>query len=323
MIGSVLSRFFFSKDYTVCGIDNYSGGYYENIEQKLKNHVFPIDIRDANGLNDIFNKYKPNYVIHLAAKAEEVLSPFIRSSLYHTNIVGSANIINCCINHDVDKTIFFSSVARYGDGSNPPFKETDPICEKEPYALSKTLIEKDLKEAHDHFGLKYSIVVPFNVFSPFQNFYSLYRNVVAIFIRQSITGEDITLYGAGDCIRSFSDCQFLCEPVEKLLTEYDTEVFNLGSSNPTTIINVATIIKRIAQERGFNPNIVHLEPRREVRLAYCDVSKAERLLGFNDQTNLEKTINDMFDVAIKQPRQELKWADYEITKNLYSYWQKK
>jgi len=321
MVGAVISRYLLEKGHYVIGVDNLSEGYRENAP--IGSNLYINDISNLNELNEIFTAQKPDYVVHLAAEAAEVLSPFIRSFTYKTNIVGTANVINCCINHDVKKILSFSSIARYGNGK-PPFKEIDPINPLEPYAFSKVLNEWDLKEAYEHFGLKYNIITGFNIASKYQNFYSKYRNCLAIFVRQAILGENITVYGVGDCVRSFSDAQFICDPIEKLLFGelYVGENFNLGSEKPITVLEAAQLVQKIAIKRGFNPEIVHLEPRKEVKIAYCSTEKAQYLLEFKDNTDLELLLEEMFDYALTQPRREIKTREYEVERNIYSYWRK-
>lgn len=318
MIGTVLSNYFLNKGFEIVGIDNLSGGFLRNVDPRVK--FYPIDICNLKEVELIFKIENPDYVIHCAAYAAEILSPFIRNYNYTNNVIGSVNVINACINHNVKKIINFSSFATYGEGS-PPFKEQDLRSPKDSYGIAKLAVEMDLREAYEHFGLRYSTVLPHNVISKYQNYFDKYRNVIAIWIRQCLNNENITIYGDGLQMRAFSDAKFLCEPVEKLFYDYDSESFNIGSNNPMTIKEVAELTIKIGKELGLEKSkIIFLEPRREVKIAYCSHEKAERLLGFHDNTNLEYMIKEMFQYAIKLPKEEVKTMNYEISKNLYSYW---
>lgn len=318
MIGSVLANYFLDRNYEIVGIDNLSGGFLRNVDTRVR--FYPNDICNAKEIDNIFLIEKPEYVVHCAAYAAEILSPFIRNYNYTNNVLGSINIINSCINHGIKKIINFSSFATYGD-QNPPFDETNTRKPKDCYGIAKLAVEMDLQEAYDHFGLRYSTVLPHNVVSKYQNYFDKYRNVIAIWIRQCIYGEDISIYGDGSQIRSFSDAKYLCRPVELLLDAYDQEVFNIGSDQPITIKDAANLVLKVGTEFGFkNSNIIFLEPRKEVKVAYCSHAKAEKLLNFDDQTNLEQIIRDMFEYAIKLEKEPVKVMSYEVTKNLYSYW---
>lgn len=320
MIGSVLARYFISKNYLVYGIDNFSGGFVENIPPGAV--YYNIDICDNKTLKNIFEKDKYDYVIHCAAYAAEILSPFIRNYNYTNNLIGSINIINACINNNVKKLINFSSFATYGEGK-PPFKESDIRQPKDCYGIAKLAVEMDLKEAAEHFGLKYSTILPHNVISKYQNYWDRYRNAIAIWIRQCANNEDITIFGDGLQTRAFSDCKFICEPIEKLLYDYDGEIFNIGSDHAVTIKHAAQLVLKVGKEYGFDQSkLIFLEQRKEVVHAYCDHKKAKNLLEFKDNTNLESLIKEMFEFYLTLQPKTVKYMDYEIDKNMYSFWKK-
>ena len=142
LIGSHMAEHLVKKGYDVYGIDNFSGGYIENVPSGVSFHQG--DLGNKEWLADIFSKFKPDYVYHFAAYAAEGLSPFIRNFNYTNNLVSSANVINECIKNEVKKIIFTSSMAVYGEGK-PPFKETDTPHPIDPYGISKYAVELDLE----------------------------------------------------------------------------------------------------------------------------------------------------------------------------------
>jgi UDP-glucose 4-epimerase len=320
MIGSVLARFFIDKGYKVYGIDNLNGGFLENIPDRVS--FYKEDICNQNYINEIFKKDRYDYVIHCAAYAAEILSPFIRNYNYTNNLIGSINIINACINNDVKKLINFSSFATYGEGT-PPFKESHQRNPKDPYGIAKLAVEMDLKEAREHFNLRYSTILPHNVISKYQNYWDRYRNAIAIWIRQCSNNENITIFGDGSQTRAFSDCKFLCEPVEKLLYDFDEEIFNIGSDHAVTIKHAASLVLEIGKEYGFDKSeIIFLEKRKEVMHAYCNHDKAKNLLQFKDDTNLRSLIKEMFEFYLQLEPKTVEYMNYEINKNMYSFWKK-
>ena len=216
LIGANLSKFLLDKGYTVVGIDNLSGAYRENIDDRVV--FYESDLGDHVATADIFEKERPTHVYHLAAYAAEGLSPYIRRFNYLNNIICSVNVINACINTGVKKIIFTSSMAVYGIGT-PPFTEEQPLTPEDPYGIAKYAIEMDLKLAHDHFSLAYSIVRPHNIVGIYQNIWDRYRNVIGIWIRQSMRGDPLTIFGDGTQIRAFSDIKFCMKPFEQLLYE--------------------------------------------------------------------------------------------------------
>jgi UDP-glucose 4-epimerase len=319
LLGANFSRHLLNKGYKVVGIDDLSGGYEDSVPSAVT--FYRQDLSNRKAIDEIFASEKPDYVFHFAAYAAEGLSPFIRNYNYTNNVLASANVINACINHDIKKVIFTSSMAVYGVG-NPPFTETQLPTPEDPYGIAKYAVEMDLKLAHEMFGLKYSIVRPHNVVGIYQNIWDRYRNVIGIWIRKALAGEPLTIFGDGTQIRAFSDIKFYMDPFEKLMTAHDGETFNIGADKHYTINEAADAVIDVAKELGIDAAKVHLEPRNEVHTAYCDHSKAHKLLGFEDNTNLRETIMKMFKWAQEQPNRPMKNMDYEIEKNMYSFWKK-
>ena len=320
LLGANFSRYLTNKGHTVVGIDNLFGGYESSVDP---NSVFyKIDLNNAEAVNRVFDGHKPDYVYHFAAYAAEGLSPYIRSFNYTNNVVCSANVINACVNTNVKKIIFTSSMAVYGEG-NPPFTEDQRQTPEDPYGVAKYAVELDLKLAHDQFGLEYSVVRPHNVVGVYQNICDRYRNVIGIWIRQSMNNESLTIFGDGTQVRAFSDISFYMKPFEQLMTEHNGETFNIGADKYWTINDAALTVQKVAAEFGNNVDLVHLEKRNEVHTAYSDHTKAKELLGFNDNTDLEATIREMYTWAQSQPNRNVEYFDYEIEKNLYSFWKKK
>ena len=317
LIGSHMAECLVSKGYEVSGIDNLSGGYIENVPDGVE--FFLGNLGDAEKIERIFQEVKPDYVYHFAAYAAEGLSPFIRNFNYTNNLVCSANIINECIKNEVKKIIFTSSMAVYGKGE-PPFKEDQRPEPEDPYGISKYAVEMDLRQASSQFHLDYAIVRPHNVIGIRQNIWDRYRNVIGIWIRKVLRGENITIFGDGEQKRAFSDVRFCLEPMEKLLYGCNAQVFNIGSDRAYSLNEVASMLQDIAKEYGFAPKIEHLEERNEVKVAYCDHSKAKSLLGFKDETDLEKTMREMFVWAMKQKDRDVIQMPYEIKKGMYKFW---
>lgn len=317
LLGSHLHRHFLQKGYTVIGIDDLSGGYREFLSKNLDLIFYQRKI-GKELISDIFERHKPDVVYHLAAYAAEGLSPFIRCFNYENNIIASASIINECIKHNC-KLIFTSSMAVYGN-QEAPFIEAMEPKPIDPYGIAKYAVELDIKQAHEQFGLRFNIIRPHNVLGIYQNIWDKYRNVIGIFIRKALNNEPILVYGDGEQTRAFSDVAYYMEPFAKLATELDSEIFNIGADKYWSINEVAKIVQSIAKDQGYNSEIIHAEARHEVKHAYCNHDKAKKSLNFNDETILEKLIYDMFIWAKDQPNREVKLMEYEVEKNIYSFW---
>ena len=125
----------------VVGLDDMSGGFRTNIPDGIT--FVEGDVKNASLLGKLFQKYKFNYVYHLAAYAAEGLSHFIRRFNYTNNVVGSINLINASVNSDVDCFVFTSSIAVYGANQVPMSEDLTPNPE-DPYGVAKRALPKYL-----------------------------------------------------------------------------------------------------------------------------------------------------------------------------------
>jgi len=318
LLGANYTRHLLSAGHEVIGIDDLSGGYKAFLPKGEKFTFAKFDLEKRKKVVELFEEHKPDILLHFAAYAAEGLSPFIRNFNYRNNLICSANLINECITHNT-KFIFTSSMEVYGE-QEPPFTEDKRPQPIDPYGIAKYAVECDLKLAHEQFGLRYNIVRPHNVLGIYQNIWDKYRNVIGIFIRKTLNGQPILVYGDGEQTRAFSDIKYYMEPFDKLLTDYDGETFNIGADKHFTLNEVAEAVQKIGKKYGYEVPIEHGEPRHEVKHAYCDHTKAKTVLEFKDETNLEELIESMFVWAMRQPNRKVKKMDYEVTKDIYEYW---
>lgn len=323
LIGANLCEFLATRSkYRIIGIDDLSGGQKKNVGFGVT--FYKKNVCNTRAINSIFQYEKPNIVIHCAAQPAPGLAPFIRHKTFETNILGHANLINASIVNDVKKFIFMSTMDVYGENM-APFTEDMTPRPTNSYGISKYACELDLDMAYDEFKLDYTIIRPHQIFGKYQNLNDPYRNVICIWIRNIIHGDQkINVYGDGNQMRAFSHVRYILEPVKNAIditTTKRNKIYNLGADIPTKIIDVARLTQKIANRRyGYNPTIVHLEPRREKKYMWCNHTKAKEELGFIDKTDLEELVIELFEYALTEPKSPLQKIEPEITKNLPSYW---
>ena len=318
LLGANYARHLLQNGHEVIGIDDLSGGYKAFVPKGEKFTFVKLNLERRKKLVDLFEEHKPDLLFHFAAYAAEGLSPFIRNYNYRNNLICSANLINECIKQNT-KVVFTSSMAVYGE-QEPPFTEDKRPQPIDPYGIAKYAVECDLKLAHEQFGLRYNIVRPHNVLGIYQNIWDRYRNVIGIFIRKTLNGIPILVYGDGEQTRAFSDIKYYMEPFDLLHNEFDGEIFNIGADKYFSLNEVAETVQKVGKKYGYEVPIEHGEPRHEVKHAYCDHTKAKSMLQFRDETNLEELIDSIFVWAMKQPNRKVKNMDYEVTKDIYDYW---
>ena len=318
LIGSRMADWILENEpgYKVIGVDSLFGGYIENIDERVEFHQRDLS---EDKIDDIFENNNVEYVFHFAAYAAEGLSPFIRMFNWKNNSVSTANVINCCVEHNVKRLVYTSSMSVYGHGTgNGRFDENDTPCPVDPYGISKYACEMDIKVAGEQHGLDWCIIRPHNVYGKKQNIWDKYRNVLGIWMYQILHNEPMLVYGDGEQTRAFTYVDDILEPLWNAATksEASKEIINLGGIRAYTLNEAAKILCDIT---GYG-NVSHKEARFEVKNAVPTFEKS-RLIGFKNGTSLREGLESMWGWAKVQPdRPQYKWGNYEINKGLYSYW---
>ena len=306
-------------EYEVVGIDNLEGGYIENVNNKV---IFKkIDCTNSTQINNLFQQYRPEYVFHFAAYAAEGLSPFIRCFNYTNNLLATANIVNNCIKHSINRLVFTSTMAVYGHG-NPPFDESHQPVPIDPYGVAKFACEQDIQIAGEQHGLDWCIIRPHNVYGKKQNIWDKYRNVLGIWMYQHLNNKPMTIYGDGEQIRAFSYIDDCLEPLWKSAVDprASNQIINLGGTLEYSINEANKILREVIG----SGEVVYLEPRHEVRDAHPTWKKSVELLDYVETIELKDGLHIMWDWAIKQPmRKQFIWDSYELDNGIYSFWRNK
>lgn len=318
-IGSHLIRSLqYDHNIEVIALDDLSGGYKENIPNDIQ--FIEGSINDVKLIETLFEEHKFNYVYHLAAYAAEGLSHFIRRFNYTNNLIGSVNLINESIRHNIECFVFTSSIAVYGEGQVPMKEDMVPQPE-DPYGIAKFAVELDLKNAREIFGLNSVIFRPHNVYGEYQNIGDKYRNVVGIFMNQILQEKSLSVFGDGEQQRAFSYVGDIIDPIATapLNKKALNQVFNIGADTPFTVNNLA---KQICSVIGVtNHPINYREARNEVKIAYSDHSKAYEVFGEPKNTSLNEGLSKMYK-WVKQvgSRTTPKFKNIEIERNLPPFW---
>ncbi len=317
-IGSHVARALHEDGLDVVALDDLSGGFADNVPRGVE--LVEGSILDVPLMSRLFEQHGFESVYHLAAYAAEGLSPFIRRFNYQNNLIGSINLINLSVEHDVSRFVFTSSIAVYGAGPLP-LREEQPPAPEDPYGIAKAAVERDLACAHETFGLDYTIFRPHNVYGEHQNIGDRYRNVVGIFINQLMQGKPLTVFGDGEQTRAFTYIRDIVTPMVRCreIPETIGEVFNLGADQPHTVNELAVEVMKCM---GSEVPIEYLALRGEQQHAYSDHSKIRRF--FPDQpepTPLASGLARMVEWArAAGPRKTKLFSEVELTKNMPPSW---
>jgi UDP-glucose 4-epimerase len=269
---------YLAEGHDVCIIDNLSTGRRENVNPQAR--LYEIDIRSAEGVQEVLAREKPEVVNHHAAQISVVVSVDKPCVDAETNIIGSLNLIQAAAQHGVQKFIYGSTGgAVYGEvpDEDLPVPETYPVNPISPYGISKHTVEHYLYLARHNYGLRSTTLRYSNVYGPRQNAEGE-AGVVAIFTNRLLRGESCTIFGTGEQTRDYVYVGDVVEANRCALEAGDGECYNVATGIETSVLGVVE-----ALEAAWSEPIraEHAPPRLgEVARSCLDVTKAQRELGW-------------------------------------------
>ena len=319
-IGSHVCSHLLKAKHQVIGLDDLSGGFLDYVPDGVK--FIQGSVTDTALVNKLFAENHFDYVFHLAAYAAEGLSHFIKHFNYTNNLLGSVNLINASVNHNVKCFVFTSSIAVYGKNQLPMTEDTVPQPE-DPYGIAKYAVEMDLHEAHEMFGLNHVIFRPHNVYGELQNIGDRYRNVIGIFMNQIMQGQPMTIFGDGNQTRAFSYIDDVAPVIAASIARPASynQVFNVGADKPYSVNELATVVVKAMDAKS---EIKHLEARNEVVHAYSAHEKIHKHFGdLIKNVSLADGVARMAAWAKKAgARQGKPFEGIEVSKNMPPSWAK-
>jgi UDP-glucose 4-epimerase len=285
-IGSHIVDKLVSMGHDVTVIDNESANnekfYYNNSAKYYKE-----DIRDYQKIRSLFDDV--DYVFHLAAESR--LQPAIENPIdaVDRNCVGTCVVLQCSREAKVKRLVYSSTSSGYGNNDYPNV-ETQPDDCLNPYSSSKIAAEKFCKMYSDLYELETICLRYFNVYGERAPKVGQYAPVIAIFYRQTSSGEPLSIVGDGLQRRDFihvSDVvnANILASTKKIDAQYFGQVFNVGSGKNYTVKEIADKID--------NENQIHLPERvGEVKVSLANIEKIKDVLGWQPQVDLMEWLSN-------------------------------
>ena len=310
-LGSHLVDSLLKKKIHVIGVDNFIGGYEDNVSKDIE--FYNLDCCNLDKLNQIMKGV--DVVYHCAATAHEGLSVFAPSEITKNNFQASISVFSSAINNKVKRIIFCSSMARYGD-QQTPFTEDMPTKPVDPYGISKVASEQILINLCNLNNIEWVIAVPHNIIGPRQKYDDPFRNVVSIMLNRMLLGKPPIIFGDGNQKRCFSyigDCIF---SLEKMLDDesVNKNIINIGPDEEYVTIN--EVAKLCSNITGSNLEPIYKKDRpREVKMATCSANKARKLLNYKTTTSLIDGIRKTLDYIKLRGEKEFDYSKLKLEIN--------
>jgi UDP-glucuronate 4-epimerase len=308
-IGSHLTIKLLDRGDEVFGIDNLNDYYDVNLKkarlERIKKYSaftdLRVDIEDRDSIKNIFDKYKPQRIVNLAAQAGVRYSLTNPYAYIDSNIMGFTNILENCRRHNVEHLVYASSSSVYGSNEKLPFSEHHSV--DHPVSLYAATKKANELMAHTYshlFGLPTTGLRFFTVYGPWG------RPDMALFLfaNAMMKGESIDVFNNGNMIRDFTYIDDIVEGVIRVLDktatsnyEYDPinpdpassnapyRLFNIGNSQPTTLINYINALERslnIEAKKNFLPMQLG-----DVQATSADVGELKNWVNFKPNTNID------------------------------------
>ena len=283
-IGSNIVDELVKQGHDVTVIDDLSSDahdrFYYNSKAKYYNH----SVTDYVMCSEVFNRHKPDYVLHLAAEARIQNCVDDPTKAYETNLIGTLNMLALSKRYSVKRLVLSTTSAIYGlKNTQLPQHEEMPTDCLNAYSLSKYAAEQACKMYSTLYGLDTACLRYFNVFGPRQPIKGQYAPVIGIFSRQKKNNQPMTIVGDGLQTRDYVNVSDVVSAniAAALHPEpLNAEVFNVGSGINYSVLELARMM-----EGEYN----HLPARvGESRHTLADITKIKKVLGWSPSKSLKE-----------------------------------
>ena len=310
-IGSHCVLALLEKGLDVVVYDNLSTGHIETVKslQKYGNLIFVQgDLLNSSYLNNLFQTYNIESVIHFAAFSQVGESVKQPAKYYRNNVVGTLNLLDAMVENNVKKIVFSSTAATYGEPKYIPIDEKHPQEPINPYGQTKLMIERIMDDYDKAYGLKSVRLRYFNVAgADCQNrigeWHDPETHLIPNILKSTFsTGKTFEMYGDdydtkdGTCVRDYINVEDLAQAhllaLNYLNNDGRTNFFNLGTNDGNT---VKEVFKACEEITGKTISVKQM-PRREGDPAslVADNTKAKQILNWQPNKTLEESIKTAY-----------------------------
>ncbi len=304
-IGSHAVNKLIENNYDVIVVDNLQSGHEEAVNSKAK--FYKGDIRDKNFLSNVFKEENIDGVFHFAANSivgESMKEPLM---YFNNNVYGMQILLEVMNEHNVNKIVFSSTAATYGEPKHVPITEDMETCPTNTYGETKLVMEKMMKWCDKAYGMKYVALRYFNVAGAEDDGsigedHNPETHLIPIVLQAALGKRDhITIFGDdydtedGTCVRDYVHVVDLVEAhilAMKYLTHGgESNTFNLGSSQGFSVKEIVETARKVTDK---NIKAIIGERRAgDPSKLIASSDKARKILGWNPiRTNIENIIKD-------------------------------
>ena len=255
-VGSVVVEELLKQGYEVIVLDNLKQGHQGAILPEAKLAI--ADICDARALDQVFRGYQIDAVMHMAAETVVEYSMTDPKRYFHNNIVGGINLLDTMLKYQVDKFIFSSSAAIYGEPQGTPIEEDHPKLPVNSYGESKLMFEHILKWYGRAYGLKHISFRYFNAAGATELLgedHCPETHLIPNVLRAALDkNSPVSIFGTdyptkdGSCIRDYVHVTDIAQAHVLALEKIDAlsgRAYNLGNGEGYSVLEVMETAKKV------------------------------------------------------------------------------
>ena len=279
-VGSYLCRALLHDGHTVTVVDDFSNGRKENVASGIR--LFDLDITSR----EFFKKLAPfsyDTVIHCAAQASNALSFLDPHRDFEVNQLGTLRVLEFCVEKDIKRFIFTSSMSVYGQAKHIPTKETEVCLPDAYYAVHKLASEHYIRIYGQEHGLDCTIFRLYTTYGHGQNLDNINQGLLSIFLSYIVNNKPIIVKGSKDRTR---DIIHVNDVVEAIILSISNDisinkVYNMGSGQ---YLSIEEIIELLTTGMGYKsdeyPVIYEESTKGDPFNTLADNSLARQELGW-------------------------------------------
>ena len=289
-IGSHTVDLLLAENIPVRVLDNLSSGHRSNLPDSHPLLEFVEgDITDRDTVKEVMQGV--SHCLHLAAQVsvEASIEDPVNSAMQ--NIIGFVNIQDTAQNEGIERLVFASSAAIYGEPNEIPLPEDTQKLQLSPYGLEKQVNEEyaDLYRRVSGFsslGLRF-----FNVYGPRQDPKSPYAGVIALFVDRVSQGKSLSIYGDGQQTRDFIYVKDVARAIVAALTCQFSGACNIATGRQITLLELIEVLSAITG----NQCEVSFESARDgdIRHSLANIERMHQELGISAQTTIEQGLTQL------------------------------
>lgn len=281
-IGTHLCKKLLTQNHDITIYDNFSNSSQENFISAIKNKVTIISGDILNYPKLVSSMKNHDVVIHLAAKISVPDSIKNPKSTFDTNVKGTLNVLNSCLQNNVTKIIATSTAAVYYDVTTT-LDETSPTLPSSPYGESKLQMEEKINDFASSNKICATILRLFNVYGNGQS--PEYAGVIVQFKEKIDNNFPLTIYGDGSVVRDFVHVDDVTDAIILSIT-HKNSTYNIASGTSTSISDLAKMMITLSHKEI---QILYKASRPgDILYSAADITLAKTSLGFTPKISLKK-----------------------------------